>query len=161
MFDIGFLELLVIGVLGLLVLGPERLPGAIKTVSYWVTRIRRSFQQVKLELEREVDISELKRQIHNDSIMDELAKAKGDIDEHIEQTRDNLQKHLGDENYSLENTFSPATPADHASEPRQDHIPSEQDSLPDHPPLPDPDELHAQDDAVEPGNSDQAHRNHS
>lgn len=160
MFDIGFLELLVIGVLGLLILGPERLPGAIKTVSFWVTRIRRSFQQVKLELEREVDISELKRQIHNDSIMEELSKAKGDIDEQIEQTRANLKKNLGDENYSLENTSSPPAPTHTSTEQAPDHIPSEQDTLPDHPPLPDPDELR-DDGTVEPGNSDQPGRRQS
>lgn len=138
MFDIGFLELLLIGVLGLLVLGPERLPGAIRTATYWISKIRRSFQQVKLELEREVDIAELKQQIHNDSIMEELAKAKGDIDENIQQTREQLSKQLGDGTYQLDDVF----PKDNqpTTTPAQDYIPDQSDSLPDHPPLPDPDE---------------------
>lgn len=123
MFDIGFLEILLIGVLALLVLGPERLPGAIRTVSYWMSRIRRSFQQVKMELEREVDIAELKQQIHNDTIMEKLAETKGDIDNHIQQARRNLQQDLGSDGYDLSNTF-----------------PQDSDTLPDHEPLPDPDE---------------------
>ena len=45
MFDIGFAELLLIGVVGLLVVGPEQLPGAVRTVLAWVNRFRRSFDQ--------------------------------------------------------------------------------------------------------------------
>ena len=41
MFDIGFAELLLIAVVGLLVIGPERLPSAIRTTSLWLGRLRR------------------------------------------------------------------------------------------------------------------------
>lgn len=149
MFDMGFLELLLIAIVALLVLGPERLPGAIRTVTYWVSKIRRSFQQVKLELEREIDIAELKQQIHNDSILEELAKTKGDIDENIQQTREQLSKQLGQGTYQLDDAFpKQSTPKPSTSEqttpsptpPGDDYIPDERDSLPDHPPLPDPEE---------------------
>ena len=63
MFDIGFAELLLIGIVGLLVIGPERLPGAIRTTMVWVNRFRRSFNEVKAEVERE---------LHNDAVMREL-----------------------------------------------------------------------------------------
>jgi len=62
-FDIGFAELLLIGIVGLLVIGPERLPGAIRTTMVWVNRFRRSFNEVKAEVERE---------LHNDAVMREL-----------------------------------------------------------------------------------------
>jgi len=52
MFDIGFAELLLIGVVGLLVLGPERLPGAVRTVSLWVGRLRRSRRRLPAEASR-------------------------------------------------------------------------------------------------------------
>jgi len=42
MFDMGFTELLLVGIVGLLVIGPERLPGTIRTTMVWVNRIRRS-----------------------------------------------------------------------------------------------------------------------
>ena len=56
MFDIGFAELLVIAVLGLLILGPERLPGAIRTTSLWIGRLRRSFNDIRSEIEKEDSI---------------------------------------------------------------------------------------------------------
>ena len=65
MFDIGFAELIVIGVVGLLVIGPERLPGTIRTASMWLNRIRRGFNDIKQEVQQE---------LHNDSVIQELRK---------------------------------------------------------------------------------------
>lgn len=61
MFDIGFSELLVIAVVALLVLGPERLPGAARTVGALLRKARHSFESVKADIEREVRDEELKR----------------------------------------------------------------------------------------------------
>jgi sec-independent protein translocase protein TatB len=47
MFDIGFSELVLVGVVALVVLGPERLPGAVRTASLWIGRIKRSFLAIK------------------------------------------------------------------------------------------------------------------
>ena len=66
MFDIGFSELLIIGVVALFVIGPERLPEAIRTASIWLNRIRRGFNEIKQEVQQE---------LHNDSVMQELRKA--------------------------------------------------------------------------------------
>lgn len=63
MFDIGFAELIVIGIVGLLVIGPERLPEAVRTASLWLNRIRRGFNEIKHEIQQE---------LHNDSVMKEL-----------------------------------------------------------------------------------------
>lgn len=59
MFDIGFAELLVVGVLGLIVLGPERLPKAARTLGLLVGRIRRTMSGIQQEIEREVRSQEL------------------------------------------------------------------------------------------------------
>ena len=59
MFDIGFWELMVIGVLGLVILGPERLPVAIRTVRGWISSARSFSQSVKTELSEELRIHEL------------------------------------------------------------------------------------------------------
>ena len=61
MFDVGFTELLMIAVVALLVLGPERLPGAARTVGALLRKARASFESVKSEIEREVRDEELKR----------------------------------------------------------------------------------------------------
>lgn len=63
MFDIGFLELLVIGVLGLLVLGPERLPVAARTLGLFIGRIKRSVSNFQDDLDRHVRTEELKRKL--------------------------------------------------------------------------------------------------
>jgi len=66
MFDMGFAELLLVAIVGLLVIGPERLPGAIRTTMVWINRIRRSFDDVRADVQRE---------LHNDAVMRELRES--------------------------------------------------------------------------------------
>ena len=54
MFDIGFAELIIVATVGLLVIGPERLPGAIRTGTAWLGRIKRGFNDIKREVEQEI-----------------------------------------------------------------------------------------------------------
>jgi len=61
MFDIGFWELMLVGVVALLVLGPDRLPEAARTAGLWVSRARRAVASLRAEIEREADLGELKR----------------------------------------------------------------------------------------------------
>lgn len=70
MFDIGFMELLLVGLVALFVLGPERLPGAVRTAGLWVGRLKRSFSNIKAEVEREIGADEIRRQLHNERILD-------------------------------------------------------------------------------------------
>src|SRR5690606_5277150 len=64
MLDISFWELVLVAVVGLLVLGPERLPTAIRTGSLWLNRFRRAFSDIKRDIERELGTDELKRDLH-------------------------------------------------------------------------------------------------
>jgi sec-independent protein translocase protein TatB len=82
MFDIGFAELLLVGLVALLVLGPERLPGAVRTASLWIGRLKRSFSAIKAEVERETGADEIRRQRHNEQILElerEMKAMKQDI----------------------------------------------------------------------------------
>ncbi|WP_394180858.1 Sec-independent protein translocase protein TatB [Marinomonas posidonica] len=63
MFDIGFSELLVVFVVGLLILGPERLPHAAKTAGLWVRKIRRSINSVQREINAQLDNEEMQQKI--------------------------------------------------------------------------------------------------
>jgi sec-independent protein translocase protein TatB len=65
MFDFGFSELLLIAVVALVVLGPERLPKAARFVGLWVRRARAQWYSVKNELERELAAEELKRDLYD------------------------------------------------------------------------------------------------
>lgn len=72
MFDVGFWELLLIAVLGLVVLGPERLPRVARTIGLWAGRARGYVRQLSQELDRELQTSELKRELEqaNTSLRD-------------------------------------------------------------------------------------------
>ena len=65
MFDIGFMELMVVAILGLLVLGPERLPKAARTVGLLVGRIRRTMNNIQDDLERQVRTEELRKKLQD------------------------------------------------------------------------------------------------
>ncbi|WP_434664879.1 Sec-independent protein translocase protein TatB [Aeromonas sp. NJAU223] len=86
MFDIGFWELVVIAVVALVVLGPERLPGAIRTAAHWIKLIRSTANSVKSELEQELKLQEL----HNDLKKAETLKMSNlspELQESIEQLK--------------------------------------------------------------------------
>ena len=81
MFDIGFFELMVIGVIALLVLGPERLPHAVRMTGAWIGKFRRAATSVREELEREVNAYEMQQRIK------EQLEQSG-----VSETRDVLEK---------------------------------------------------------------------
>ena len=63
MFDIGFLELFIVAIISLLVLGPERLPVAARAAGRWVGKARRMVQQFSQEVDRQIEIEELRQQL--------------------------------------------------------------------------------------------------
>ena len=76
MFGISFSELLLVGLVALLVLGHERLPGAARTAGLWIGRLKRSFNAIKQEVEREIGADEIRRQLHNEHILSMEEEAK-------------------------------------------------------------------------------------
>ena len=79
MFDIGFPELALASIVALLVLGPERLPAALRTLGLWLGRLRRSYHNVKTEIEREIGMDDVRRQLHNEQIMSEVERMQQDV----------------------------------------------------------------------------------
>lgn len=92
MFDIGFLELVLISIVGLLVLGPERLPGAIRSVTLWVGRFRRAFSSLRTELEREVGADEIRRELHNAAIVDTFKDTLEDAEQDLDKLNREIQR---------------------------------------------------------------------
>jgi sec-independent protein translocase protein TatB len=90
-FDIGFSELLLIGVIGLLVLGPERLPTAVRTASLWIGRIRRQFNEIRTEVEREIGADEIRAQLRNEAIMDELRQSREALESSARDIRSSVE----------------------------------------------------------------------
>lgn len=80
MFDIGFPELALVSVVALLVLGPQRLPETLRTLGLWLGRMRRSFARVKVEIEREIGMDEVRRQLHNEAVMEQMKEIERDVE---------------------------------------------------------------------------------
>jgi Tat protein translocase TatB subunit len=80
MFDIGFSELLLIAVITLLVVGPDKLPAVARTAGLWWGRIRYTLQSAKNDFDREIGASEIRRQLHNEQVMKELGESQEAID---------------------------------------------------------------------------------
>lgn len=95
MFDIGFTELLLIGVVALLVVGPERLPKVARTAGHLLGRFQRYVASVKSDISREVQLEELR-------------KAGQSFKESVENTALSIQNRVADEEYTLrEEVVSP------------------------------------------------------
>ncbi|MDO8341861.1 MAG: Sec-independent protein translocase protein TatB [Cellvibrio sp.] len=76
MFDIGFAELLVCLVVALVVIGPEQLPGAVRTAGLWIGRLKRSLRDTRNEIERQIGADDIRRQLHNEEVLQNIEEAR-------------------------------------------------------------------------------------
>lgn len=74
MFDIGFWELAFIAVIGIVVVGPKRLPEVVRSIAIVLRKVRRMFSDVKADIERELDLDDMRRIVR-----------EADMEEHIRQ----------------------------------------------------------------------------
>ncbi len=79
MFDIGFPELMLVAIVGLLVIGPDRLPEVLRTLGLWLGRMRRGFQSVKAEVEKEIGMDEVRKQLHDEAVMEEMKRIEREV----------------------------------------------------------------------------------
>lgn len=79
MFDIGFTELMVIALVGLIVIGPERMPKVARTVGHLLGRLQRYVGDVKADIKREMQIEELKK------LQSEMAAQVNDMESRVDE----------------------------------------------------------------------------
>lgn len=72
MFDMGFAELLLIAVIALIVIGPKRMPEAVRFIGYWLGKFRRSVHNARQEMEREFGLDDIRRDLHNEALLTQL-----------------------------------------------------------------------------------------
>ena len=100
MFDIGFSELLVIGVVALIVIGPERLPRVARTLGHLAGRLQRYVADVKADINREMELDELRK------MRDQVQKAAADIETSVSaevaKTQTELDKTADELNKSVQ-----------------------------------------------------------
>jgi len=92
MFDIGFSELLVIGVVALVVIGPEKLPRMARTVGHLAGRLQRYVADVKADINREIEFDELRKM--RDSMQKAATEMESSANAELGKTADELNKAL-------------------------------------------------------------------
>jgi sec-independent protein translocase protein TatB len=92
MFDIGFSELLVIGVVALIVIGPEKLPRVARTIGHLAGRLQRYVNDVKADINREIELDELRKM--RDSMQQAASEMQSSVDKEMSKTADDLNKSL-------------------------------------------------------------------
>ena len=101
MFDAGFLEVMIVGIIALLVVGPERLPGVARKVGGWVGKARAFVDSTKADIEREINASEMRELLQNQKkeidelrhMMDDTTK---DIGQQTAEIKDSIQSGIDD-----------------------------------------------------------------
>ncbi len=106
MFDIGFTELMVIFVVALLVIGPERLPVVARKVGLYLGKMRRSFQSIKNEVEQELEIEAVKAQLKENAMLAEAKELEQELSKTIEtvQPSNSINKQSKDNKAGAEKT---------------------------------------------------------
>ncbi len=104
MFDVGFSELVLLAVVALVVLGPEKLPHAARVAGAWVARIRRTISTVQAEIEREVSAQELKTRMEKELGPGGLASFTGNFVQQLQQETTAIDNELK----AAENTIAPS-----------------------------------------------------
>lgn len=99
MFEVGFWELVVVGIVALLVLGPQRLPTVARTAGLWYGKMRHFVYSVKADIDRELKAEELKRIIKEQTqseglfdMVDETRAALQEIRQDIDKAGQSLQQ---------------------------------------------------------------------
>ena len=90
MFDIGFPELIVVSIVALLVIGPDKLPETLRALFLWVGRLRRSLTNIRADIENEIGADDIRQQLHNESIMKELKETRQQLQRVVNQTDQTL-----------------------------------------------------------------------
>ncbi len=123
MFDIGFSELVLVAVIALLVLGPERLPTAARTAGRWVGSARRLLNQLNQEVEKQVQLDELREKLRQEKDHLSAEQVQKTVDDALQEAR--KFKHLVDQDISSPTgrPLSPQPAQSAPSEPAQEPAP--------------------------------------
>lgn len=102
MFDIGFSELILFGVIALIVLGPEKLPQAARTAGQWYAKIRRTVSTLQSEIEAELDLAETRQQMQKE--LAKIRQTEADMRREMAEIRGNMKEFEYSQNQNLKSS---------------------------------------------------------
>ena len=113
MFDIGFTEILLIGVVALMVIGPEKLPDVARTVGRWVGKVQRFVAGVKSDIQSEIDAGELRKILGDQEkqiseLKNMVTDAKRDFDKGTHDLSSTINQNMDEAKASLEAADKPS-----------------------------------------------------
>jgi|SRR5687767_3914755 sec-independent protein translocase protein TatB len=124
MFDIGFSELLVIGVVALIVIGPEKLPRMARTVGHLAGRLQRYVADVKADINREIELDELRKM--RDSMQQAASNFESSVQSEVSKTQSDLNKSVDEMKQAVDTPLDwrdkaaePSTPAPAEKKPEE------------------------------------------
>lgn len=118
MFDIGFAELLLISIIGLLILGPERLPQAARKAGLWIGRIRRMIGDVSQEIDRQIKAEELRERLEKEGDQLGLNKIQETVDDALAEAK-KFEQYVDQDVSSKSNDDTPDIATKPASLPKE------------------------------------------
>ena len=94
MFDLGFTELMIIGVVALIVVGPERLPRVARTAGHLIGRLQRYVADVKADISRETELDELRKA--KDSVQQAASEFESSMNEDLRKAETDLNRSVAE-----------------------------------------------------------------
>ena len=95
MFETSFLEMLVIGIVALLVIGPERLPTVARTIGLWIGKARRLIAHTRADIERELGTEELRSMLYKQE--EELRNLRVMMNDQVDTVKKDIETHVKSE----------------------------------------------------------------
>jgi sec-independent protein translocase protein TatB len=109
MFDVGFSELLLLAVVALVVLGPEKLPHAARMTGAWVGRIRRTVLGIQAEIEKEVAAQEMRDRIQKE--VERLKSTEVAVNQELHAVENSIRQTVVDASNTVDAAVAPEAPA--------------------------------------------------
>ncbi|AAZ19848.1 Sec-independent protein translocase TatB [Psychrobacter arcticus 273-4] len=113
MFDIGFSELLLFGVIALIVLGPEKLPQAARTAGQWYAKIRRTVSTLQSEIEAELDLAETRQLMQKE--LAKIRQTEAEMRREMAEMRGSIKEFEHSQSQNLKTSDKAASPANQAN----------------------------------------------
>jgi len=96
MFDIGFLEICLIGVIALLVIGPEKLPRVARTTGLWIGKAKGAIKTVKYDIDEQIRMDEIRastEQVTN-SVKNEFSESIDEVESSFKEVKEELNERV-------------------------------------------------------------------